>query len=377
MRSYREVEVVADTGEIRGFLVVDGSSRALSFGGMRVDPSVTRELVVELAENMSLKLAGHGSPVGGAKAGICASPADPRLKDFLGRFAQRCRDLLTRTTILGKDMGAKQWMLDEIYASLGIPQLEVARRTLQGRGCPQRIRDLCGYIKHMTGIGVFWSIEQALGGSVRGARVLIQGFGVVGSGVAWHLVRAGAHLVGVSDHEKAILGLESTDLEVLMAARTASGVLVAEHLPTSCKVVARDKLLEQPSDVLVLAASSNVVDSYLASRIQAPLVIEGANLALQPEARSALWDMGTRVVPDVVANSASAALVGHQLASGNSLDPEALWDEIESNIRRSTDAADDASRKLGVDPKRAFQWIAQTQSGEGYDQAPEAISAGK
>src|SRR5881394_1320818 len=118
VRSYREIAVEdADSG-FGGYLVVDSSEREISFGGTRIDLSVTREMVVDLAENMSSKLAGHGSPVGGAKAGLRASPDDPRLKQFLKRFAEECREVLTSTTILGKDMGAKQWMLDEIYQSL-------------------------------------------------------------------------------------------------------------------------------------------------------------------------------------------------------------------------------------------------------------------
>jgi glutamate dehydrogenase (NAD(P)+) len=339
------------------YLVVDPSDKDISFGGTRIDPSVTKDMVVALADNMSLKLAGHGSPVGGAKAGLRASPDDPRLKQFLNRFAEECRGLLSSTTILGKDMGAKQWMLDEIYKSLKMPQLGIARERSRATKCPDRLCELDGYINNMTGRGVFWSIEQALSGALSGARVLIQGFGVVGSGVAWHLHQAGASIVGASDCHKAILNHDGIDLDMLMAAKDENGLLIEDNLPDSCVLTDRDELLAQRADVLVLAAGSYVVDGDIAARIQTPLVVEAANLALMPDARKTLHANAVRVVPDVVANSASAALVGHQIASGNTLCPKALWADIETNIKRSTDAVDRVSKQLDVDSKSAFQRV--------------------
>ncbi|MCB1035840.1 MAG: Glu/Leu/Phe/Val dehydrogenase [Acidobacteria bacterium] len=380
MREPREIEVVTEDGRMAGFLVVEGSDRELSFGGMRVDPAVTRELVAELAENMSLKLAGHGSPVGGAKAGIRASPDDPRLKDFLGHFARGCGEVLGSTTVLGKDMGAKPWMLEEIYACLGMPQLEIARRRSSNGRCPERIGELDGYIPHMTGQGVFWAIDQALGAEVRGARVLIQGFGVVGAGVAWHLSRAGARIAGVSDREKAVVGPELPGLEELMAAKTDDGIVLADRLPPGpgsrpWQVVERDALLSQEAEVLVLAASSHLVDASLASGIRARVVVEGANMALRPEARAVLLERGVRVVPDVVANSASAALVGHQMAAANGLEPGPLWAAIEANIRRNTDEVHRASREQGTDPKEAFRRLAAAGRVAGRSERPEAALA--
>jgi glutamate dehydrogenase (NAD(P)+) len=361
LRGYREIAIEDRDGGFAGYLVVDSSDRELSFGGTRIDPSVTKEMVVDLAENMSLKLACHGSPVGGAKAGLRVSPDDPNLKRHLWRFAEACRDLLTSTTIIGKDMGAKQWMLDEIYSSLSMPQLGIAQRRFQTH-CPNRLCDLTGYITNMTGKGVFWAIEEALGGDVRGARVLIQGFGVVGFGVAYHLDVAGARIVGVSDRRKAVVNADRIALDVLMAAKGDDGLIAEEKLPETCLVIERDGLLTQPADVLVLAAGSYLVDGTTAAQIQAPVVVEAANMALLPDARLTLHEQAARVVPDVVANSASAALVGHQIATGNTREPRALWEEIEQNIKRSTAAVERVSRERGIDSKSAVRHVIQRES---------------
>lgn len=354
MRSYREISLEDEDTGFAAYLVVEPSDRELSFGGMRIDTSVTREMVADLAKNMSLKLAVHGSPVGGAKAGVRMSPDDPRLPQFLHRFAQMCRELLTSTTILGKDMGAQQWMLDEIYHRLEMPQLGLARKRHPAADCPERLFELQGYIGNMTGKGVFWAIEQALGGRIEGARVLIQGFGVVGAGVACHLTQAGARLVGVSDREKAVLAPDGIGLQSLLDAKASNGLLAADKLPSSVVLAARDALLAQPADVLVLAAGSYLVDHDVAVRVQAPVVVEGANLALLPTARKLLHERSIRVVPDVVANSASAALVGHQIAAGNTLAAQPLWTDIEANIKRGAEVVERASKEFDIDSKSAF-----------------------
>jgi len=354
LRSYREIALERPGDGFKAYLIVEPTDRSVSFGGTRIDPSVTREMVADLAENMSLKLAGHGSPVGGAKAGICVSAGDPRLTQFLHEFAAACRDVLSSSTILGKDMGAKQWMLDEIYAALQIPQLAVARQCSGSSACPDRLFELDGYIPNMTGQGVFWAIDQALGGAVRGTRVLIQGFGTVGAGVACHLAGAGAALVGVNDSQKAIVNEHGLPVEALLAATDDHGLVDPSRLPGSCAIAERDGLLTRRADVLVLAAGSYLIDHEMAAQIEAPLVVEAANLALTPTARTTLHARDVRVIPDVVANSASAALVGHQIAAGNTRCPRELWADIERNIRDNTEAVHRLSRELGLDSKAAF-----------------------
>ena len=360
MRKQRQVIVEDEESGFGAYLFVDASDKDISFGGTRIDASVTRGMVEELADNMSLKLAGHGSPLGGAKAGLRISPNDPNLKQHLARFAEECRELLTSTTIIGKDMGAQSWMLDEIYQTLDMPQLGIAQRLHDSSRCPDRLFELDGYIKNMTGLGVFWAIEQALGGEVRGARVIIQGFGVVGAGVAWHLGGAGARVVGVSDRDNAVVDPEGIELTGLLAARD-NGLLRVDRLPQGCSVIPRDELLAQPADVLVLAAGSYLVDAKLAAGIQAPVIVEGANMALLPDAIESLHGRGVRVVPDIVANSSSAALVCHQIASGNTRTPETLWEEIEHNIKSNTDAVERISKQLGINTKQAFRRVIATE----------------
>jgi len=364
MSDSRIFEIKDPSTGLHAYLAINTRQNGISFGGTRIDPSVTKEVVAELAEAMTLKLAGHGSPVGGAKAGFVGSPHDPRLKTWLKQFALEFRQELSTATILGKDMGAEQWMLDEIYNALGIPQLWVMQKQ-NGAPVPSRPAQLNGYIPHMTGKGVFWALRRALGGEVRGARVLIQGCGIVGLGAAWHLHQAGALVIGMNDREKAVLFPRGVAAEILMAAVSTNRTLVVDRLPADCSVIDRDKLLEQDADVVVLAAGSHVVDEGLAGKIRSRLVVEGANFALRPAARECLHARATRVVPDVIASSSSAALVGHQIAAHNALDPDQLWKEIQLNIEHNTDAVHAQSKDLNLNSRETFRRLVRPETRTG------------
>ncbi len=303
-----------DRDGVRGWLVVDTLRDGLSFGGTRFSPTVTADEVAELARCMTWKLHAHGLPVGGAKAGLAVDPDDPDLPRKLRVFAEGLREPLTTCAVIGKDLGATNAMLDAIYAALGVPQLHLVQR--RHAASPGRLRDLAGYRRAMTGQGLAWAARALLGAdSLQGARVAIQGAGVVGRGAALRLGELGARTVAISDVAGTMRASAGLDPD-------------APHAPT----LPRDAALAEPVDLLVLAAGSHVVDATLAWTIQAPVVVEGANFGLTPGARAALRERGVTVLPDVLANSAAAAMTARQLAAGGALGDAALWDGIEQAI---------------------------------------------
>lgn len=328
----RVIEVVEPSIGLEGYLAVDSVRNKIAFGGLRIDPSVSCSMVSDLARRMSLKLAPHGAPVGGAKAGIKGSPADPRLHRWIDLFARRCAGELHNRTVLGKDMGATDEALARLYRSLGVPQLFVMRESVERRAAVTRIRELRGYRRHMTALGIAWSAGAVLGDGLRGRRVLIQGFGAVGAGVAVRLGRMGAVIVGVSDRRRGIYHAAGLPWESLLDARTPDNELDPERCRFPHEVIPRDRLVCTEADVLVLAAGSYLIDDVTAARIRCPLVIEGANIGLRECAQAELHRRGVTVVPDVIANSTSAALVAHQLASGNTLTRRDVWTRIRSAI---------------------------------------------
>ncbi len=350
----RVIEVVEPSLGLEGYLAVDTVRNGIAFGGLRIDPSVTRSMITDLSRRMSLKLAPHGAPVGGAKAGLRGSPTDPRLTRWLEVFARRCSGELRNRTMLGKDMGATDEALAALYRSLGIPQLHVMRETTGNRANETRIRELRGYRRHMTALGIAWSAGAVLTNDFRGRRVLIQGFGAVGAGVAVRLSRMGAVIVGVSDRQRGFYHADGLPCEALLRARTPGNELDRERCLFPHEVIPRDALVSADADLLVLAAGSYLVDRKAAARIRCPLVIEGANIGLKECAQAELHRRGVTVVPDVIANSTSAALVGHQLASGNALTRRAVWTRIRSALESAVHRTLAHAERAGIPSHQAF-----------------------
>ena len=334
---------------ICGWLAVDSVANGMAFGGMRVSTSTSKEEVVELARSMTLKLSIHGSPVGGAKGGICIDPSDPRLEGVLHRYATAMSEPLSSVVTLGKDMGTTNATLDRLYRGLGVPQLHL----IAGESVPDKLRDLTGYRSHMTGLGVAWATSTFMGASIAGATCVIQGFGAVGVGAAVRLNEFGANIIGLSDHRYGWSFSEavSTSEIELMA---STGRVRPERVDNQAKRIPRDDLFTLPSDVLILAAKSNSVSAEQAKHISAKVVIEGSNFGLTKGARKVLLRRGVVVVPDVIASSSSASMVARQLTSRNSRPNDELWAEIERSIREATRVYSARARVEGTSIRTAL-----------------------
>jgi glutamate dehydrogenase (NAD(P)+) len=334
---------------VSGWVALDSVAHGLGFGGMRVSSSTSKDEVEELARSMTLKLSIHGSPVGGAKGGLCIEPSDPRLEGVLQRFAIAMAEPLSSVVTLGKDMGTTNATLDRLYQGLGLPQLHL----IAGDGIPNKLRNLTGYRKHMTGLGVAWATSAFMGESVRGAKCVIQGFGAVGVGAAVRLNELGAEVVGLSDHRYGWSfsdAISTSDVELM----ASMGRVRPNRVENSAKRIPRDDLFTLPSDVLILAAKSNSVSAEQAKHISAKLVVEGSNFGLTKGARKVLARRGITVVPDIIASSSSASLVARQLKARNSVSHGEVWSDIETAIREATERYSSKASADGVSIRTAL-----------------------
>jgi len=299
---------------------------------------------------MHCKLLAHGLPTGGAKGGLLADPQSGDLLERAEAFGRAAASLLADRVVLGKDMGASDALMAAIYRGAGVAQLKLAQG--DSGSCPDRMGDLAGYRRHMTGLGVSWACFAARRGGLNRARVLIQGCGVVGIGSAVRLAENGAQVLGMSDVTGArTWGVGRTAKEFLEVGRLAG--IAGMNFPGVRELSSPDALLAEPADVLVLAASSSCVDAKLARLIEAPIVVEGANFALMAEAREVLFERGVMVVPDLIASSSSAAFVAHQIASGNTIEPREIWEQIQRSIENSVTSARSRAREMSCSMRRA------------------------
>jgi len=139
-----------------------------------------------------------------------------------------------------------------------------------------------------------------LGMTLKGARVAVQGFDNVGSVAADLMAKEGAIIVAVSDKSAALHNPQGLDVQDLLTwvkeHRQLSGYPKAGTIP-------HDQLLTVDCDVLVPAATENVITSKNARHIKAKIICEGANGPTSAAADKVLEDKGVFVIPDILANA--------------------------------------------------------------------------
>ncbi len=299
--------VSMDTGGTRmftGYRVQHNTSRGPAKGGLRFHPDTDIDEVRALAMWMTWKCALVNIPFGGAKGGVVCDPralSRAELEDLTRRYATEISLLIGPDSDIpapdvGTDGQIMAWIMDTYAMHIGhtVPAVVTGKPVAIG-GSEGRI--------DATGLGVVLVTEEALkrqGQSLDGRRVAVQGFGNVGGSAARHFHRRGARLVAVSDVQGGITNSGGLDVPALFAhaARTGGVVGFPDADP-----VDNAALLELPCDVLVPAALQGQITRANADRIQARMVVEGANGPTTPDADLILQERGVTLVPDVLANA--------------------------------------------------------------------------
>jgi glutamate dehydrogenase (NAD(P)+) len=185
--------------------------------------------------------------------------------------------------------------MDAYSSQAGWSPAVVTGKPLELGGVPGRVE--------ATGRGVVAitaSTLTALGQTLTGRRLAVQGFGNVGRHVAQLAAEQGAVIVAVSDVSGGRYAPGGIDVPALLA-EAGSGVLLKEV--AAGDFITNDELLGLECDVLVPAALENAIDGTNVSTVKAPLVVEAANHPITPEADAILRDGGVTVVPDILANA--------------------------------------------------------------------------
>ncbi|GAA1916694.1 Glu/Leu/Phe/Val dehydrogenase dimerization domain-containing protein [Nocardioides marmoribigeumensis] len=300
-----------------GYVVIDTLVRGLASGGLRLRQGCTLEEVRGLAQGMTRKEAlvydpsDRYVPLGGGKGGIDIDPADPQATEVLTRFLAAVRPVVREQWNTGEDFGLRQETIDKVAADLGLAstveavfaQLEDAqdarRRLAEAFAVTVggvSLGDLVG------GYGVARAaLEMAQREGITDPTAVVQGFGSIGGAAARYLARAGVRVVAVADRDGLIRDDDGLDVEALLAARDGLGVVDRSAVPGAV-LGDREAWLEVPCDLLVPAAMSYVIDVDDVARIDARVVVEGANMPTLPAAEAALRERGIPVVPDFLAN---------------------------------------------------------------------------
>lgn len=298
-------------------------------GGIRFHPDVTAEEVKALAGWMSLKCGITDLPYGGAKGGIVCEPRNMSLSELqrLSRGYVRAVSQIVGPTkdIPAPDMYTNSqimaWMLDEYdhIREFDSPGFITGKPLVLG-GSEGR--------ETATSKGVLYTIQlvsEIKNIPITGMRVVIQGFGNVGSYLAEYLHELGAKVVGVSDALGALYDPQGLDIPYLMENRDSFGVVTTLYNDT----ISNQELLEKECDILIPAAIGGVITRENAERLQCQIVIEAANGPTSKEAIQILDKKEIMVVPDILANSGGVIVSYFEWCQNNQgyYWPAALVDE--------------------------------------------------
>ena len=302
-----EVAIELDNGQVAtfsGYRIQHNDARGPMKGGLRYHPTVDAEDVTALASLMTWKTAVVNIPYGGAKGGINCDPiklTSRELERVTRKFIANIREIIgPNVDIPAPDVNTNAqvmaWVMDEYSRFYGFSPAVVTGKPLDLHGSVGR--------EEATGRGVAFvtaDLMAELGRPLQGARVVIQGFGNVGSFAALFLHQAGAKVIAVSDVSGGLRHAEGLPIPALFDyAKANKGSLTGF---SGAEAIGSDEVFSTPCDIFIPAALGGVLTAERAEALPASMVIEAANAPTTPEGDAILARRHIPVVPDILANA--------------------------------------------------------------------------
>jgi glutamate dehydrogenase (NAD(P)+) len=296
-----------DTG-MKGVLVIDNTSTGPGKGGIRFAQSVTPLEIFRLARTMTWKCAAAGLPFGGAKGGIIADPNIVDRVSWMKSFAKMIRPYCPSQYIAATDVGTTE--LDMAIFAHEIGDM---------RACTGKPSELGGIPHELgtTGYGVSIALQTALNilkdlkimqvPQKSQTRVVIQGFGNVGSFAARFLDQNGIKVVGVSDVSGFIYSKDENGLNIPKLMKDMKGKAKLSDLKDyGYDIRDKDEIFEIGLDIFIPAAMGGVINNNTASKLLGngiKMVVEAANIPTTSDAGEYLHKNKIWIIPDFLANA--------------------------------------------------------------------------
>jgi glutamate dehydrogenase/leucine dehydrogenase len=356
--------------EAEGWVVINSLRGGAAGGGTRMRAGLDKREVESLAKTMEVKFTVSGPPIGGAKSGINFDPNDPRKQGVLQRWYAAVMPLLKYYYGTGGDLN-----VDEIHEVIPItedsgiwhPQEGVftghykpteaqkVNRIGQLRQGVVKVIEDASYVPAIskkytiadmcTGYGVAESIRhyyELWGGSVKGKRAVVQGWGNVGAAAGFYLAKMGVKIVGIISREGGLIqkeGLTQEEINQLVVNREGNRI-VANTLLSFEEVNA--KIWDEEFEIFIPAAASRLVsrdqiDRMIASKLE--VISSGANVPFaDPEiffgSTGLHADQKISVIPDFIANCGMARVFAYFMEREVSMTDKAIFNDISNTIRK-------------------------------------------
>ena len=316
-----------------GYRVQHNLGRGPVKGGIRYHPQVDIDEVRALAMWMTWKCALVNIPYGGAKGGVIVDPkllSIHELERMTRRFASEISILLgPEKDIPAPDVNTNAQIMAWIMDTISMHRGYTVRAVITGK--PINVGGSLGRVE-ATGRGVSLMVRECarrMDRPLEGMRVVVQGFGNVGSTAAILLEQMGCKVIGISDATGGYYRGTGLDIAAMRTFTDRHSFRMLEgYSAPGVERISGTELLELDCDVLIPAALENQITEQNAARIQAQLIVEGANGPTTPAADTILNERGITVVPDILANAGGVIVSYFEWVQGLQ---EFFWTEQDVN----------------------------------------------
>ncbi len=298
--------------DLNAALVIDNSIYGIPAGGVRLAPDISLDEMIRLSRAMSLKFCAYRLKLGGAKAGIWGDPQDKEKKEILlTSFAKAIEPFIKNDVYYpGPDMGTDDDDLLKMFSVIGVPNLASKKIGMAKLGVP--VEEL------FTGYGVVYCLEVIYSNLEKltkkkfdiskKPKIILEGFGKVGTAVAMSLKELGFTLTGVSTIKGAIFDEGGLDIEELLKLKLAYGDdLVNQYTSKNHIQIPKEKLFElsseYPTDFIIPGARPDVINKKNIDKINALAIIPAANIPYETGSTDILKEKGIIAFPDFIANA--------------------------------------------------------------------------
>ena len=334
--------VLMDNGEYRvfkGYRIQHSNILGPYKGGMRYHESAGLDDFKALAAMMTWKCALMGLPYGGAKGGIKFNPRDVSRKE-LSRITRRFFHSLGNNIgpdydIPAPDVGTNAqtmaWALDTYMNTVGLVSKQDVLGVVTGK--PIASGGTIGREK-ATGQGLVhcviqWAKRHRF--DLKGKKLMVQGFGNVGSNAAVLLSHLGVSLVAVGDHTGYLTNPEGFNAHRLQQYVATNGSIAGYANGTQ---ITREQFFGTAADIFIPAALENQVGPGEAEALQVALVAEGANGPCSPEGETILRRRNIEVLPDVLANAGGVTVSYYEWVQNKRSESWSL-EEVDDKLERA------------------------------------------
>ena len=301
------IPVLMDDGNYQvftGYRVQHNFARGPAKGGIRYSPDVSLDEVRALAAWMTWKCAVVNIPFGGAKGGIICDPREmspSELERMTRRYASDLMDFIgPERDVPAPDMNTNEQTMAWIMDTYSMHVRHTVTAVVTGK--PVELGGSRGR-REATGRGLLFVCNEAckrFNLPYGDTRVVIQGAGNVGGTAALLMHQEGYRVIGIGDITGALYNPQGLDvpglLKYLKANKTVEGYSEAEHM-------SNNELLEMECEILMPAATENVITSHNADRIKCRILAEGANGPTTADADEVIAGKNIFVIPDILANA--------------------------------------------------------------------------